>query len=132
MPHKLMLTALPVLASVSSLLGLPLLGPFFDILDVLFYCSMLAILWLERLTIPRFLKGIVSQIASASLFIYIVNWPVINQSNLIMPSFGVQPWWPLQTLAAVVLGVIANKVWDELLRVLGRWFQVKARSPQVY
>lgn len=116
--HKAVLTGLLALPLTATGLGLPLLGPVFDFLDVLFYGAMLAILWIESVTIPRVLKGIVVEVASASLFIYIVNVAVISQ---ILPRLGVPPWWPLQTLAAVVAGVVANRVWDALLAALGRW-----------
>jgi len=58
------------------------------------------------------------EVASASLFIYILNVFVISQ---LLPRLGGPPWWPLETLAAVAAGVIANRSWNWLLSLLNVW-----------
>lgn len=115
---RALLTGLLALPLASAALKVPVLGTAFGFLDVLFYGATLCLIWLDTLKIPRFLKGVTLEVASASLFIYILNVFVISQ---LLPRFGVPPWWPLQTVAAVSAGVIANRGWNWLLSVLTVW-----------
>jgi amino acid adenylation domain-containing protein len=116
--QRALLTALLALPWASTALRVPVLGTTFGFLDLVFYGSMVCVLWLDTIPIPRLLKGILVEVASASLFIYILNVFIISQ---LLPRFGVPPGWPLQTLAAVGAGVLANRSWNWLLSVLNVW-----------
>jgi hypothetical protein len=62
--------------------------------------------------VPRVLQRPLLGIASATLFIYIVNYSVINR---LMPHFGLPAWWPVQVGLAMVTGIVAKMAWDRVV-----------------
>ncbi|HQT77777.1 MAG TPA: amino acid adenylation domain-containing protein [Rhodopila sp.] len=76
-----------------------------------FFTSVLLLIWLERVPVPRLLQRPVVGIASATLFIYIVNYTVINR---LLPHLGLPAWWPVQVGAAMMTGIVAKLAWNRL------------------
>jgi hypothetical protein len=74
-----------------------------------FFISVVVLLWLDRVPVPRLLHRPLVGIASATLFIYIVNYTVINR---LVPHLGLPAWWPIQVGAAIMAGIVAKVVWD--------------------
>ncbi len=91
--------------------GLPNVARFLGQTDAFVFVSMLVLLWVERVPVPRLLQRPLLGIASATLFIYIVNYSVINR---VMPHFGLPAWWPLQVGLALATGIVTNFVWDRV------------------
>ncbi len=109
--------------------GVPSVARFLGQTDVFVFGSVLVLLWVERVPVPRLLQRPLLGIASATLFIYIVNYSVINR---VMPHLGLPAWWPMQVGLAMVTGIVAKMVWD---RVVG-WVSTsvmggKSRLPSV-
>jgi hypothetical protein len=91
--------------------GLPNVARFLGQTDAFVFVSMLVLLWVERVPVPRLLQRPLLGIASATLFIYIVNYSVINR---VMPHLGLPAWWPVQVGCAMVTGIVAKLVWDRV------------------
>lgn len=89
--------------------------------DYFFIVSVLILIWLEQLYIPKFLHKTITIIAANSLFIYIVNHAVIT---ILMPKLTYSlgfPAWPLENvLAAVTLGVLTGIFWNRTSRITNR------------
>ena len=102
--------------------GLPYVERFLGQTDAFVFVSILVLLWAERVPVPRVLQRPLLGIASATLFIYIVNYSVINR---LMPHFGLPAWWPVQVGSAMVTGIVAKMAWD---RVVGWVSSLAMRS----
>ena len=81
----------------------------FDPFDGIFFASVPVLLWVERVPVPRLLQRPLVGIASATLFIYIVNYSVIYR---LMPHLGLPAWWPVQVGVAIASGILTKMVWD--------------------
>lgn len=85
------------------------------IFDYFFIVSVLILIWLEKLYIPKFFHRTITLIAANSLFIYIVNHAVIT---ILMPkltySLGFQTWTSVNVLAAITLGVFTGIFWTRI------------------
>ncbi|MEA2736774.1 MAG: hypothetical protein QOH05_81 [Acetobacteraceae bacterium] len=88
--------------------------------DPFVFVSVLGLLWVERVPVPRFLQRPLVCVASATLFIYIVNYSVINR---VMPKLGLPAWWPVQVGAAILAGIVAKIVWDRSAAWTDRLFK---------
>ncbi len=97
-------------------------------LPISFYLVMLLIIWIDRIRFPKNLKTIILEIASASLFIYIVHSFVLSElSNLGMPSI-----WPVQVLIGLISGVVSYRLWTVFMEVSGRFvYKYKNRKKKV-
>jgi amino acid adenylation domain-containing protein len=73
-----------------------------------FYASVMVLIFLKRVLVPRILLRPVIVIASSTLFVYIVNYTVIHQ----MENHGVAGWLPLKVVAALLAGIALTRVWD--------------------
>jgi amino acid adenylation domain-containing protein len=91
--------------------GLPYVARFLGQNDAFVFVSVLVMLWVERVPVPRLLQRPLLGIASATLFIYIVNYSVINR---VMPHLGLPAWWPVQVGVAMVTGIVTKFVWDRV------------------
>jgi surface polysaccharide O-acyltransferase-like enzyme len=91
--------------------GLPNVARFLGQTDAFVFVSMLVLLWVERVPVPRLLQRPLLGIASATLFIYIVNYSVINR---VMPHLGLPAWWPVQVGLALATGIVTKIVWDRI------------------
>jgi hypothetical protein len=91
--------------------GLPYVARFLGQNDAFVFVSVLVMLWVERVPVPRLLQRPLLGIASATLFIYIVNYSVINR---VMPHLGLPAWWPVQVGVAMVTGIVTKIVWDRV------------------
>ena len=91
--------------------GLPNVARFLGQTDVFVFVSVLVMLWVDRVPVPRLLQRPLLGIASATLFIYIVNYSVINR---VMPHLGLPAWWPVQVGVAMVAGIGVKFVWDRV------------------
>jgi amino acid adenylation domain-containing protein len=108
--RKCLVTGLLGLLALAACSSLPYAGAMFgENFDYFFFASVLLLIWLERVPMPRLLQRPLVGIASATLFIYIVNYSVINK---LMPHLGLPAWWPLQTGMAIVTGIVTKIVWD--------------------
>ena len=87
-------------------------------LNAFFFASLLLLLFVRRVFIPRFLLHPVIVIASSTLFIYIVNYTVIHQ----MQIHGLPDWMPLQVAAAVLTGLALARGWE--------WAGIKIKRAQ--
>lgn len=89
--------------------------------DYFFIVSVLILIWLEQLYIPKFLNKTITIIAANSLFIYIVNHAVIT---ILMPKLTYSlgfPAWPLgNVLAAITLGVLTGVFWNRISPIANR------------
>jgi hypothetical protein len=107
--------------------GLPNVARFLGQTDAFVFVSVLVLLWVERVPVPRLLQRPLLGIASATLFIYIVNYSVINR---VMPHFGLPAWWPAQVGAAMVTGIVAKIAWDRVVGwVSGLVVRIKPSFP---
>ena len=92
--------------------------------DYFFIGSVLILIWLEQLYIPKFLHKTITIIAANSLFIYIVNHAVIT---ILMPkltySLGFTAWPLVSVLAAVTLGVLTGFFWKRISFIANRVFK---------
>jgi hypothetical protein len=109
--RKGLVTGLLGCLALAACSSLPYATRFFYQTDAFFFVSVLGLLWVERVPVPRVLQRPLMGIASATLFIYIVNYSVINR---LMPHFGLPAWWPVQVGVAVVAGIVTKFAWDRL------------------
>jgi amino acid adenylation domain-containing protein len=115
--RKLVVTLILIAVFATVLVEYPVLSRGLAYVDLFFLVCTLVLVWTERLPMPRLLVRPMIVIASATLFIYIVNFSVINH---IMPRLGLPAWWPLQLLLAVTAGICGKFVWDVVsARVIG-------------
>lgn len=82
--------------------------------DYFFIISVLGLIWVKQIPIPKFLNKTILIIASNSLFIYIVNMPVFN---ILIPTltnkWGFPDWNLLNVFAAISLGVLTGTFWNK-------------------
>ena len=129
--QKAVLSLLLAGIALGQLAELPKIANSFGMLDPFFYISVMALIWLRRVEIPRFLRSPLIGIASASLFIYIVNYTVIQKTHRL---FHFEGSWPLEVAAAVLAGVVASWAWSRLEVVVRRSFasvRVGFKRPEV-
>ncbi len=115
--QKVLLSLLLAGIALGQLAELPKVANSFGMLDPFFYTSVMALIWLRRVAIPRFLRHPLIGIASASLFIYIVNYTVIQKAHKLLHFDGS---WPLEVAAAVLVGVALSWLWNRLEVVVRR------------
>ncbi|MBE7159573.1 MAG: acyl carrier protein, partial [Rhodospirillales bacterium] len=111
--RRCMLTGFLACLISAAYSNLPFITPLFGETDALFFASALALVWVDRLPVPRVLQRPVMAVASATLFIYIVNYSVMTK---LLPALGSPDWWPLQVGAAIAAGIVAKSAWDRLAR----------------
>jgi len=83
--------------------------------------GVLVLVWVRRLRLPRHLVAPLSALAAASLWIYLTHWQVYPHLEVDHPM--------LATLASLVVGLAAWRVWTPLCRHARR--VVAARSSRV-
>lgn len=108
--RKVLVTGLLGCIAAGAYSGLPGTALWFSETDALFFASVVALIWLERVPVPRFLQSPLVSIASATLFIYIANYAVMTR---LLPDLGVPAWWPVQVGAAIAVGIIVKIAWDQ-------------------
>lgn len=74
-----------------------------------FVAAVLLLIWVQHVPAPRWLQRLVMVVASATLFIYIVNYSVIYH---LMPRLGLPAWLPLQVGMALAVGIGLSRLWD--------------------
>jgi putative flippase GtrA len=70
-----------------------------------------ALIWYPTVRVPRWMKRVVVVIASSTLFIYIVNYSVIYH---LMPRLGLPAALPVQVASAVLVGIVATRIWERI------------------
>jgi hypothetical protein len=71
---------------------------------------VLAVLWIERIPLPRFLVWGVNQAAGASLFIYLTHWQTRRALEAHFPTAR-----PIHAVvAALIVGVLIWNIWDRI------------------
>ncbi len=103
--------------------GIPEIAAPFAQLDEFFFASVLLMIWVDRLAVPRVLQKPLSIVAAATLFIYIVNYSVINH---LMPKLGLGDQWTLSVVVAMAAGILAKALWDKITA------QLRAAAPRVW
>jgi hypothetical protein len=127
--RKGLVTGLLGCLALAACSSLPYVARFFGQTDAFFFVSVLVLLWVERVPVPRLLQRPLVGIASATLFIYIVNYSVIYR---LMPHLGLPAWWPVQVGVAMVAGVVTKIVWDRFAAWVDSLFRrSKWRFPSV-
>jgi amino acid adenylation domain-containing protein len=106
--QKLVLTGFLGILALIQRAGPSEIQSVFRAIDSVFYASMIAIIWLERIPIPRVFKGTIVTVASASLFIYITNVAAITR---VSPALHMPTWMPLQLAFALAVGIATDKAW---------------------
>jgi hypothetical protein len=89
-------------------------GSFGQPFSVFLFISMVALIWCNRVALPRILRPSVTLLAQHSLFIYMFSGWV---SNKLMPKlglFGVPDWELLRICLAVAFGITASIVWNRV------------------
>ncbi len=107
--RKCLVTGLVGCVALAANSGLRVTDLFFMENDAFFFASVVALLWIDRVPVPRLLQRPLTGIAAATLFIYIVNYSVITK---LLPHLGAPDWWPLQAGAAIAIGIATKLVWD--------------------
>ena len=92
--------------------GIPEIAAPFPDFDAFFFASVLLMIWVERLPLPRLLQKPLTVIAASTLFIYIVNYSVINH---VMPKLGLGDWWTLSVVTAIAVGIVATVIWNKVV-----------------
>lgn len=103
----------------------PSLTRAFDVIDWFFVASIAVLIFKDRVFIPNVLRTAIVSIASASLFIYIVNYVVITKTESVL-KFA---WSPV---AAVVLalctGIICSRIWNRAISALAQGWPTVAKK----
>lgn len=89
-----------------------------------FLFTLLLLVWVDRVPVPRLLRPLLVEVGSATLTIYIVNHAVIN---VLMPRLGLPDWLWLQLSLALGVGCLTHRAWSALTRTLGAW---RSRAPE--
>ena len=97
-------------------------------LDEFFFASVLLMIWVDRLSVPRFLQKPLSIVAASTLFIYIVNYSVINH---VMPKLGFSDQWILCVVVAIATGILAKLLWDKVTTQVRLWRRGTVRTEAV-
>ncbi|MGV8859021.1 MAG: AMP-binding protein [Rhodoglobus sp.] len=72
--------------------------------EAIVICGVLVLLWISSVPIPRWLVGVVSTLASASFFIYLIHWQIYP---------GIETHSPLlATVASLIAGVAAWAIYS--------------------
>ena len=116
--HRILLSGVLLLTLISDLLYIPILTPSFGWYDALFYISILLTIWVGSFRIPKIVKPVIVEIAAASLFIYIINIVVITR---LLPLIGITSFWPVQTTAVLIVGIIVYRMWNIVLKIWAKW-----------
>jgi hypothetical protein len=114
--EKLIVSVLLAALEIANLAEIPLIDNSFDALDMFFYISAMALIWMNRVPMPRVFRHGVISIASASLFIYIVNHTVIDKVSRLLTFEGA---WFIAIVTALLSGIACSWVWTRL-EVLAR------------
>lgn len=113
--EKSVVSVLLAVIGLATLVELPKIAGSFAQLDGFFFIAVSALIWLDRINIPRFSRRPVIAMASASLFIYIVNNTVIQQSRKLLKFEGS---WPIEIVLAIVVGILCSWIWNKLESLL--------------
>jgi amino acid adenylation domain-containing protein len=121
--EKLVLSLFLAAVEIANLAEIPLIDDSFDALDRFFYISAMALVWLNRVPMPRIFRHVVIGIASASLFIYIVNHTVIDKVSRLLNFEGA---WLVTIAMALASGIACSWIWTRL-EVLARQATVRLK-----
>ncbi len=114
--------------AVATYSGIPQLAAPLAQLDEFFFASVLLMIWVARLPVPRVLQTPLSIVAASTLFIYIVNYSVINH---LMPKLGLGDQWTLCVIVAVAVGILAKAMWDKIVTQARAWKRAPGRAEAV-
>ncbi len=88
--------------------------------EVVVALALLAIIWVREVPLPRFLAPAVGAIGSASLWIYLTHWQVYPALAEHLPPAAL-------VVASVAVGVLAWRIWEQVLCVYGAATQRRTR-----
>ena len=100
-------------------LGITSLTRSLDVIDWLFVASIGILIFKERVFIPNVLRNAIVSIASASLFIYIVNYVVITKTESTL-RFSGSP--VIAVLLALGAGIVCSRIWNKAIARVARWW----------
>ena len=83
------------------------------LIDLSFIASVLLVIWVPKVKILALLKQPILLLASSTLFIYILHWTVLYH----MPKTGLPDWPVLQFCLAMMVGIIAQQIWNRVMPV---------------
>jgi hypothetical protein len=113
--EKLLVTTFGGLMAVIFYGNMITAGSFAQPLSTFLFASIIALIWCDRILLPRALRGSVVLLAQHSLFIYMFSGWV---SNKLMPKLalvGIPDWEPLRICLAFAFGITASVVWNKLV-----------------
>ncbi len=110
--HKFLLTCVTAIIGILWVARLITDTGLKESLGEFFFISVVMLIWVDHIPIPRLFRRPIMLLAANSLFIYIVNYAVINT---IMPRLGLPSWALLRVIAAIGCGFAAAFVWNRIV-----------------
>jgi len=117
---RLWLSALLSALAIATYVGVPGVAGSFSQLDAFFFLSAMMLIWKNRIPIPRLLRRPLVAVASASLFIYIVNDFVIARAHRVLKWDSA---WLMEIVLAVAIGIVCSSIWNRV----EAWTRVRLR-----